>query len=117
MPWMTPDHPLRQQPRVEASMRPRLIAVDDVAEGAGAGAAIASASMRPRLIAVDDNPANFRLLVRVGASMRPRLIAVDDRRPACAEVPRNQASMRPRLIAVDDRLFPFVTPPTSGPLQ
>ena len=36
------------------------------------------ASMRPRLIAVDDHHEQIVVWVRGDASMRPRLIAVDD---------------------------------------
>ena len=62
-----------------ASMRPRLIAVDDFSRAA-ALTQTSPASMRPRLIAVDDVRAQHRGVRRPAASMRPRLIAVDDPR-------------------------------------
>ena len=37
-----------------------------------------AASMRPRLIAVDDVPDTVAIAAALSASMRPRLIAVDD---------------------------------------
>ena len=60
------------------------------------------ASMRPRLIAVDDW--NYMDLSNecCRASMRPRLIAVDDERWGPTPAQLRYASMRPRLIAVDD---------------
>ena len=62
-----------------ASMRPRLIAVDDIIPSKKPFEGI-DASMRPRLIAVDDVGATLLLGYVAIASMRPRLIAVDDRR-------------------------------------
>ena len=60
------------------------------------------ASMRPRLIAVDDREVLRRNLVPNEASMRPRLIAVDDQTKDKTQRTAATASMRPRLIAVDD---------------
>ena len=61
------------------------------------------ASMRPRLIAVDDANEQLDQMQIAQASMRPRLIAVDDgRTPAPERADLHPASMRPRLIAVDD---------------
>ena len=71
--------------------------------GSGAALRSARASMRPRLIAVDDEVLAWALSSGEAASMRPRLIAVDDeagREARPGDDPR--ASMRPRLIAVDD---------------
>ena len=61
-----------------------------------------TASMRPRLIAVDDHSPQSTQARRPAASMRPRLIAVDDEVAAALTVDPHFASMRPRLIAVDD---------------
>ena len=61
------------------------------------------ASMRPRLIAVDDALVPDQLLESHIASMRPRLIAVDDAHEQVERSLLQLASMRPRLIAVDDR--------------
>ena len=92
---------LRERQRNVASMRPRLIAVDDAQLGDEL-LIVRQASMRPRLIAVDDVPRVHSSLRPHSASMRPRLIAVDDDRGEVHAVRRSTASMRPRLIAVDD---------------
>ena len=70
----------------------------------GGGQIGADASMRPRLIAVDDLIVKNAYDAYKGASMRPRLIAVDDRRRWADHRAARHASMRPRLIAVDDVL-------------
>ena len=67
----------------------------------GAGV-VGCASMRPRLIAVDDERCFEVGRGLDGASMRPRLIAVDDADARAVSVHATEASMRPRLIAVDD---------------
>ena len=58
--------------------------------------------MRPRLIAVDDLAQRLAHGLDRIASMRPRLIAVDDRLGILSDDVGELASMRPRLIAVDD---------------
>ena len=78
MPWMTKQHKPKDKAKAVASMRPRLIAVDDY-DGILWNDNLNKASMRPRLIAVDD--IQYRQLHhsrQERASMRPRLIAVDD---------------------------------------
>ncbi len=92
----------------DASMRPRLIAVDDRLPLLDPANINGLASMRPRLIAVDDGTAGRERPKARGASMRPRLIAVDDPLDALVTAaPQRTASMRPRLIAVDDLLCPL----------
>ena len=125
-PWMTPDAVLPGPLGQRASIRPRLIAVDDV-EVLAEDVSLGVASIRPRLIAVDDarfsagvpgrsfglqfgHDSSPWMTTRTPpgsscprrASIRPRLIAVDDYRVhvKCEDSPF--ASIRPRLIAVDD---------------
>ena len=78
MPWMTPHIILKDRVKRKASMRPRLIAVDDHPASRKSDPTDA-ASMRPRLIAVDDGVRAVQVGFVARASMRPRLIAVDDR--------------------------------------
>ena len=105
MPWMTIVEAVEPAFCRVASMRPRLIAVDDQ-DVADALNYRLNASMRPRLIAVDDVSTVSVVSLQSGASMRPRLIAVDDLLDSRLERTDERASMRPRLIAVDDPVPP-----------
>ena len=77
-PWMTDKMDGVIAKMENASIRPRLIAVDDVERLKSAVWHVETASIRPRLIAVDDISTGIFAISPYRASIRPRLIAVDD---------------------------------------
>ena len=104
-PWMTNRPAIDGDGGAGASIRPRLIAVDDA--GTAASKAAIAASLQ---FGHDSSPWMTSPLLRrpyggAYASIRPRLIAVDDLQFAPHAVRLGHASIRPRLIAVDDLLL------------